>query len=253
MLPEKLDYVQLMKIRNLSASLHELAQIQRELGLPECVASYEESLKLAERIGDKAYAAIPAHNLDNAYKDIPKIRNLAKAESWVLYSLELHNQLDHLRGRARCLKQLGHIANERLKDAIKGNKPKEELLRHLNNALQLYRQALKMTPSDATDDLAYVHQALGSTYSSGADFDRALQHYCESIRYFEEENDLYHAANTRYNVAITLADAGRFTDALEYAYAALRNFETFGDRAAKRIQETRKLIAWIEQMRTGGG
>ncbi len=60
------------------------------------------------------------------------------------------------------------------------------------------------------------------------------------------QDDLYGAGQTRFNVAVTLAQAGRFADAREYAYAALRNYETFGERAMKEIEETRRLIAWIE-------
>jgi chromosome segregation protein len=38
----------------------------------------------------------------------------------------------------------------------------------------------------------------------------------------------------------------RLADAREYALAALRNFETFGDRAAAEIEEARGLVAGIE-------
>ncbi len=41
--------------------------------------------------------------------------------------------------------------------------------------------------------------------------------------------------------------AGRLTDAREYAYAALRNYQTYGDRAAAETQRTQGLIAEIEQ------
>ena len=52
--PDARDAAQRNAIRTLAVSLHELAQIQRELGQPACVASYEESLGLAEQIGDRA-------------------------------------------------------------------------------------------------------------------------------------------------------------------------------------------------------
>ena len=90
------------------------------------------------------------------------------------------------------------------------------------------------------------HQ-LGNIYDAVGNIDRALQHYRETIRYDELAGNLHGAATTRYNVATTLANAGRLADARDYAYAALRNFETFGDRAAADIQKTKELIAWIEQ------
>jgi hypothetical protein len=54
------------------------------------------------------------------------------------------------------------------------------------------------------------------------------------------------AARARRNVAFTLTDAGRPTDALEYARAALRGFQGYGERAAERIQGTQQLIARIQ-------
>ena len=48
------------------------------------------------------------------------------------------------------------------------------------------------------------------------------------------------------NVALALVRAGRLADAREYAHAALRNYQTYGDRAAADIQETQELIAEIE-------
>jgi tetratricopeptide (TPR) repeat protein len=72
-------------------------------------------------------------------------------------------------------------------------------------------------------------------------------HYREAIRYCEEAGDFYHAAQACYNVALAFAQSGRFADALEYARAALRHFETYGDDAAQDVEETRQLITRIEQ------
>jgi len=58
---------------------------------------------------------------------------------------------------------------------------------------------------------------------------------------------VYHAAVARYNVALNLARAGRLPDAWEYAQAALRNYETYGQGAAEEVQETRELIDAIEK------
>jgi hypothetical protein len=49
------------------------------------------------------------------------------------------------------------------------------------------------------------------------------------------------------NVAVNLMNAGRLSDAAEYARAALRNYETYGQAAAAGIQETQQLLAKIEQ------
>jgi hypothetical protein len=72
-----------------------------------------------------------------------------------------------------------------------------------------------------------------------------VRHYRESIQLKEKAGNLYGAAQTRFNVAITLAGAGRRADALEYAEAALRGFESYGERAGEETERTRRLIAEI--------
>ena len=149
-------------------------------------------------------------------------------------------------GRAKCHGQLGHVVRERFKEARSAGKPEMELERHLNYALQGYHKALELLPTSAVNDLAVVHNALGGVYGEAGDLDRALLHCREAVHYVEGSGDLYHAAMARRNMAQALAGAGRFDDALEYAHAALRDYETYGDRAQKEIQETYQLIAELE-------
>ena len=94
---------------------------------------------------------------------------------------------------------------------------------------------------------ATAHNQLGAIYGRAGDYDRAVPHFRESIRLEEGSGDIYRAARTRFNVAVALADSGRFADAREYALAALRNFEMFGESAAQDIQDTQQLLAQIEQ------
>jgi tetratricopeptide (TPR) repeat protein len=244
--PDRLDATEYNAIRTLGASLHGLGEVQREQGSPDCVKSYQEALSLAEQISDQPHAAVTAFNLGNAYKNLPALRDLTQAERWYRRSLELHDERDRL-GRGKGHYALGYVALERFREARVGGRPEEELLRHLNEALGFYHQALDLLPPNAVDDLATVHNNLGEVYRNVGDLDRALSHTREAIRYFEAAGDLYNAAGTRFNVALALAQAGRLADAREYAYAALRNFQTYGDRAAAEIQETQGLIADIER------
>ncbi len=92
-----------------------------------------------------------------------------------------------------------------------------------------------------------AHNQLGLIYRDGSDPDRAVRHYREAVRYQERQGDVYSASGTRFNIAIALADAGPSQDALEFARAALRGFESFGESAADWIQRTRQLIGEIEQ------
>jgi TPR repeat protein len=244
--PETLDNTQRNDIQTLAASLHELGQIQRELGKYECVDLYEEAIELAERIGDKPGEAICAYNLGNAYLIISTIRNLEQAEQWYQRSLELLDEHDKL-GQAHCLGQLGYVAWERFEEARTAKKPEKELKSHINDALQYYNKVLEMLPLNAVNDLAVAHNQQGLIYRYAGDLDRALSHYRDSIRYREVAGNLHGAAGTRHNVAIALFKSGRLADALDYANAALRNYETYGEGAAENIQKTRNLIAQIEK------
>lgn len=136
---------------------------------------------------------------------------------------------------------------QRFQDAREAGEPEEELLAHLKEAVRRCSQALELLPPNAVGDLAVAHNQLGATFAEAGDLDRAQEHYAKSIRYEEAQGNRFGAGQTRFSVALLLARAGRFPDAREYARAALRDFESYGDRAAAMIETTRRLLAQIEQ------
>jgi tetratricopeptide (TPR) repeat protein len=251
-LPEALDTIQRNTVRELAVSLEQLAIVLREQSKAECVVPSQEAISLYQQIGDRVTEAISAFNLGHAYQDIPAIRNLAQAEHWYRRSLELYDDRDKI-GRGNCLGQLGSVAYGRFIEARATKQSDEELLRFINTSIGFYQQALDLFPSNAVDRLAVVYCQLGNIYQDAGDLDRALLHYREAIRYFDAAGDLFNSATARFNVAVTLTQAGRLPDALAYAQAALRNYATFGDRAAAEIQRTQALIEWIERAMRGGG
>ncbi|HUT89275.1 MAG TPA: CHAT domain-containing protein, partial [Thermoguttaceae bacterium] len=194
-------------ILTLGASLHEMGEIQRERQEPACVDAYGESLDVSETIGERSVAATCAFNLGHAYKDLPEIRDLDEAERWYRRSLELRPEGDRL-GRARSSGQLGGVALDRFKEAHLAGRGEEELLKHLNAALQSYHQVLELLPQNAVNDLAVTHSGLGGVYGCAGDMDLALRHFRESIRYEELQGNVYGAARTRFNVAAALAQSG---------------------------------------------
>jgi tetratricopeptide (TPR) repeat protein len=101
------------------------------------------------------------------------------------------------------------------------------------------------------NDLAVAHNQLGLICNDAGDLERALEHYNQGIHYAETAGNLYEAGKYRFNVARTLADNGRISDALLYARAALRNFEPYGQGAAEMIEETKGLIGEIEKAING--
>jgi tetratricopeptide (TPR) repeat protein len=242
--PEELDAIQRNRIRSLAVSLVDLAEILSEQAKPECIAAYEEGYELELRVGDRHGAARTSHSLGNAHLSI--LGDLERAEYWYHHSLEMIDERDRM-ARGQCLAQLGNVAHSRFIEAQNEQQPEAEIVRHLNDAARFYYQALDLTPENAIDVLAGIQCSLGVIHRSSGDLNRALPHYRNAIRNFEAVDNLYEAAKARYNVANALASAGRFADAREYAYAALRNYETYGDRAADKIQKTQELIEQIEE------
>ena len=192
---------------------------------------------MCQRIGDRPAEAVIAFNLGHAYKNIPALRDLDQAERWYRRSLELLRRARPA-GARQVLEPIGAWwpTNASWTRARPTSQP-TNCSRHLNAALGFYHQALDLLPPNAVDDLAVTHNQLGIIYDDAGDLDRALPHYREAIRYSRNAGNLYGAARTRFNVALALRNAGRLADALEYAQAALRNFATYGDRAADRDTE----------------
>jgi tetratricopeptide (TPR) repeat protein len=251
-MPDQWDATERNIIRSLAASLHDLAQIQREQGNPICAETYRESLKVAGAIDDAPGQATCAFNLGRVYQDLAALRDLDQAERWFRQSLDLRAPGDTI-GRARCLGQLGLIAHARFTNARTTKGPVEELTSHLVEAARLQGEKLRLLPTTATTELAIAHNALGIIYGDAGDTDRALHHYRQGIRYDDAAGNLFGAGQARYNTALTLLDAGRLADARAYADAALANYRTFGDRAADRIQRAERLISHInEQIREKG-
>jgi tetratricopeptide (TPR) repeat protein len=174
------------------------------------------------------------------------------AARWYQDSLDLRDDEDNL-GQASCVGHLGKVHYERFKEARAADRPEVELLAHLKAAADAYQQALVLTPADAVVDLAVAHNDLGNTYYNRGQLDVALRHYQESIRYLEAAGDRHGAAQTRVNVARALAaERGRLGDGLLWAQAALRDYQSYGDRAAAGIAQTQQLIAEIERGLAGG-
>lgn len=112
--------------------------------------------------------------------------------------------------------------------------------------MRLYHEALALLPTDAVTDLAAVHNQLGGIiYGTTGDLNRAVKHFREAVQFHEQAGNFYGAALTRFNVALALFTAGSRANALEYAEAALRGFESYGERAGEEIERTRGLIAKI--------
>jgi tetratricopeptide (TPR) repeat protein len=244
--PEAWDSEQRSAIQKLSSSLHQLGQVLRESGNAECVAAYKEALSLATRLGARKNASTCASNLGLAYYSLEVLRDLALAERWYQQSLEFLEESDRYM-RAGCLLSLGNIARARFLEARRMGRSEREIVRHLKTALDFCHQTMSLLPPGAVYLSARAHDLMGCIRCDLGDIDRGLSHMYEAIRQFEAAGDLYAAALTRRNVAVNLAAAGSLVEAREYAFAALRNYKTFGIRASANIEDAQSLIADIDR------
>jgi tetratricopeptide (TPR) repeat protein len=233
-------------IRSLAVALLTLGQVQEEASKSDCIESYEESARYLHLLNDNTAEASAIVNLGNSYLTISSLRNLDLAEQNFRLSLELYSQ-DDRHYRAFAFGQLGRVARERFKDAKTEEKTKEELLKHLSAAMDYYQQTLALLPPDAVSDLAIAHNQLGLTYDDAGDLERALENYNHAVHFYENAGNIYSAGTTRRNMAIALANNGRLSDALLYARAALRNFESYGGRAKDQEDRTKGVIGEIEK------
>jgi tetratricopeptide (TPR) repeat protein len=226
-------------------SLNDLGEVQVDLLEPECATSFAKALTLSKRLGEQRISAVLAMNLGAAFLAIPELRDLDKAEKYFRTSLELRKPDDH-RGRVQVFRFLGRVAYERFFQACRENKIDEQLP-HLEAALQLYMLALRLNPKNDFEPLAGIHNQLGSIYYSLGENNQSLLHFHKSISYAERQGDVRDAALTTLFISGILMEQNRLPDAQAYAYACLSKLEQYGDRASKDIEDTRKLIAEIEQ------
>lgn len=252
-----LDAEQRNRIRNLGVGVSILGQILGEQGSPDCVAAYEESLSVNQRLGDTAAEAITHFNLGHAYKDLPAIRNLDAAEAAYQRSLTLRDPTDAV-GRSRCIHQIGMVHHERFEDSRQRGEPAETVLQHAQAAERHYLQALALCPPTALTDFGPVHNQLGILYADLGQIEPAREHYERAAHYFEQTGDRYPAGQTRYNIALMYLQAAeresppaRQRDllhrALAYAQAAFRDYQHYQGRAADREARAQQLIARIAQ------
>ena len=242
---DSLDDTKRNQVRMLGISLHELGQIQLARTDPHCVAAFEQALDVATRINDRGLMASCANNIGLAYLDVVSPHDLDAAERWTMRALSLTSIGDSF-SRATRLMNLGSIAYQRYEVARRGGSPQQELVKHLGVAYARCQEAFELLPQTALSAFAVLHRLTGNIRRESTDVDGALALYRESIRCCEQTDDLAGAAAVRQDAASALAYVGRTSDALEYARAALRNYDSLGGRD-EQIESVRSLIARIER------
>jgi len=234
-------------LRTLAASLTLLSGIQRERGEAECIKTNEEAFLISKRTDDNLCSAVCAFNIGHAYLTLPAICSLENAENWYGRSLELIDSKDKL-GLGKCYNQLGAVAFERFKEARETQRSEQTIVENFKTAQKHYNTAVNLIPADAVSELAVTHNQLGLLYGLAGEIDEAIPHLQISLANYEKDGNSFSAGQTRRSIAAALAKSRRIHDALDYAHAALRDFERYGDRAAAEIEQTKGLIQQLSEL-----
>ncbi|MBL7647574.1 MAG: CHAT domain-containing protein [Candidatus Hydrogenedentes bacterium] len=232
-------------IRSLSVALQQAGHTQRAQGKSQCIEFYDEGMRLSKLIGDAPSAAIIAYNLGRAYTEVSSLKDLNSAEKYYLASLAMHHSQDLL-GKARCMAELGKVSSSRFEEGLLSSRPEAELVEHFEKALGYYEQVLRTIPSDDINMFGLTHGQLGNLYRRAGQFNMALEHHLKCLRYEELRGVQFDTASARFNIALDFGSAGRFSESLIYAKAALRDFEDYGPRAVEMAERTKELIAICE-------
>ncbi|MEP6672247.1 MAG: CHAT domain-containing protein [Chthoniobacter sp.] len=244
--PSNLSSTQRVKVENLAVSLQDLARIQKGKGDPSCVDTYKMALDLHAKVANLPGVVLCAQSLAQSYLDVPKLRDLAKAEHWCRYAINNIEKSDS-RNLSTCFNQLGTIAYDSFMEAFVSQAQDDERKRHLENALKAYLEALERLPSYAVGAIGQVQDRLATVYSYLGDIEQSKSHFAAAIYALEKTGQVGAAARTRLNFAVALLNSGRWDDALIYARAALQNYESLDQVDAVDIKTAKELIIVIEQ------
>ncbi|HEY6413740.1 MAG TPA: CHAT domain-containing protein [Edaphobacter sp.] len=215
---------------------------------PKCVESLEESLKIAELLGDEDDREATIMHLAHAYMDLPSIRDLEKAEHFYRRVLDQATRRKDPRSMAHALHEVGQTLYWRFTEELQTEHPRVEKMNLLlNEALGYALKAAEVVPPN-NPFASHVHHLLGNIYDDAGQPDVAIPHYMRSIQIADASGDLGGAAKGRREMARAYMKTGRLENALAYAIAALENLETKTGTtvASGDIEASRSLVREIQ-------
>src|SRR5262249_22044676 len=240
------------RIRTRAGRYRGLGNAGRERGGgEEYLPCHKKAIGLYRLIKDRVAEASATFSLAAFYL---RTGDLDAADRCYERSLKLRDETDRL-GKSRVLSQQGYVALLRLNRAQESGEPREAWEGFYQTACKKYEDALEKQKADAVrsvSDLAVTHGQLGNIHRIAGNADKALEHYPEAVKLFEEAGQLGQAVEVRFYIALTLQDKSRFAEALEYAQEAQRALEQAGaDTASREFRNTQQLINELAQQMKG--
>ncbi len=194
--------------------LFNLGIIHQQLGeYDKARGLYEQSLKIAEELGDKSGIAKTLHNLGAIYSNRGEYD---KAREQYQQALGAFEELGVREGQAVVLYQLGNIHYQQ---------------GEYGKARGLYRQALETFEElGAKQEKAAVLHQLGNIHLGQGENDKARVLYGQSLKLKRELGDKRGIAQTLHQLGMIHSDQGEYDKARELYERSLKTAEELGDR-----------------------
>jgi len=189
---------------------------------------YEESLHIAEELGDRAGVARVLHNLG-----VLAQQQGDYGQAWQFYeeSLRIKEELGNRAGVATTLHQLGNLAY------LQGD---------YGQARHLYQESLRIKEElgDRAGVATTLHQ-LGMLAQDTGDYGQARQFYERAAETFRNLGARREQATVLHNLGALAQDTGDYGQARQFYQESLRISEELGDRAGMAI--TTAQLALLEE------
>jgi len=208
------DIVRLKRLR--MAGLSNLSSVYRHLGeYDRAIKVLEESMAIADKLGDKLGVGIAMGNLGGIYYEKGEDR---KAIEHYRHYLKTAQEIGDKRGVALVTGNMGRVFHSQGED---------------EKAIEYFNQSLKID-EEMSDrrGIAVSHINLGNLYKDRGDYEAAIKLYESAYDKFTELGEKYGAAACRGNIGTVYESTGDYGRAEDLYRESIRIFEELDDKKA---------------------
>ena len=179
----------------------------------EALQSFQEALKIYQKIGDRAKEAHSLNNLGNVYHTLGEYQ---QAIEFFQKSLAIRQEIGIPKGEADSLGSLGNVYKS---------------LGQYQKAIELYQQSLiiQQEIGDRKGEAASLHN-LGDTYQNLGQYQRAIEYHQQSLTIDKEIGDHNGKAIYLRGLGSVYSDLGQYRRAFEYYQQSLTTEKETGNR-----------------------
>ncbi|HLO48618.1 MAG TPA: tetratricopeptide repeat protein, partial [Kamptonema sp.] len=199
---------------DLVGSLNRVGLIFRDQGrFKDAIEVEQESLVIAQEIGDRQGEAYSLNNLGNAYYFLGEYQ---QAIHFYQQSLEISIKIGDRRGKASSLGNLGNVYNS---------------LREYQQAIHFYQQSLEISQEigDRRGE-AYSLGNLGIAYYFLGQYQQAIQFHQQSLEIKREIGDRQGEASSYGNLGNAYSPLREYQQAINFYQQSLEIFQEIGSR-----------------------